>query len=279
MLHRARPKAVSYSALVTPKQKEELDAVAALNAAEGLGLSGLQPVVPDPPDIEGMLRGRRIGIEVRKLLEKDEAKSADLRRNVVQKNLAQLLSNEGPGEIDVRLQGCDLANLGNAGLRALERKLANVGRQLAGFVVAPGSAAVALASWAQTWPQDGKWPAGHTFVPLLVPAGVVWVCFTRTGSGGLISQISSQILRHTEWPPETLTDAVAAKRADLKNWPPLYAERWLVLPVGNWSRVTVLLAGTNPGGFQNTGFDRIYITQWFGGLTGPQRLESVRLDL
>jgi len=246
---------------VTPdkRRKTELRAVELLNVAEGIGLTELRNATADPPDVEGVLGARRVGIEVTFPIEEDELRTDTIFKRVVIPVVAKLAAAAAPGQAAIGLMNLTLRN--RSEIVALSASLGEVCLALSAFAFAPGShAAAAVGMFRQTLEDMGHWSIFD--VPL--PPGVESVLYTRLDSGPF----------HPFWSGSTggaifgagldvTEERIREKAAALPRWRDRYDERWLLIPVVWPSRTSVWQVKHDSTWFPNTGFDRIYITDSF----------------
>jgi hypothetical protein len=242
------------------KRAFELSVVQALNDARGLGLTDLRSPDTDPPDVEGRIGDRRIGIEVTQPVEETEVKTLALLKRVVLPEVEVRAASAAPGQAAVGTFNIALAHLERPQLLECAGSLADVVLQLAAVAVEPRSEATAasgqvreiLLAKPETW---------NLQLGVKLPLGFDLVRYTRLAEGTRMEALWIGGTRSAIFGPglDTTAERIKEKAAGLVRWPPGYDERWLLIPSLANSRTSVQQVQHDDRRFRETGFDKIWI--------------------
>lgn len=191
---------------------------------------------------------------------------------------AIVAATAAPGEVKVgRLQSLDLSHLDQDGCEKFANEIAAVAMGLASFAPEDGGEAVSMNSLLL---QSGKLllenPRRSIHDEIQLPIRVDYILFARTAARALLVTIGS-------WVGETIPgsgldevdERIRDKTTKLDRWPDRFDQRWLILPcVGFFSRTSVRQAKESGRHYPNTGFDRIYLMDNWGG-----RINFIQLNI
>ncbi len=248
---RFKPPAQLYS-----EPGEEIAAVAVLGRVMGLPLKGPMIVEPDPPDVQCLMSGEPIGIEVTAYVESDRVKMHPKQEQTGEELQKVLRGINGV----ILLSSCNpaISYLRAREIRTLAKKIAALVKPL------PGTMRIG----------DSR-----TFLrPQLQKAGLEVfdrIVFSPQAEGG-IQVATGRMHRRSSPALAALADVISDKASALPRWSISARERWLLI-VGSAfaSQVTIedLREGWVP--ITGSGFSRIYYVD-VSDL--PGREEGMRLD-
>jgi hypothetical protein len=192
------PRTDDCSVQLTEKQQMELRAVELLNAGAGLDLHDLRPASVDPPDVEGRLAERTVGIEVTRPIESGDKQTSHLFSEVVLPRVQTGAASAAPGAVSVGTHYLRLDHVGRAGLDSLANQLTDVVLSLSAFAERPGTRVVAASGQLRETLAETAYEPGErwTVRDLQLPLGIESVFFRRTEDGEL-SVVSSGALLPT----------------------------------------------------------------------------------
>lgn len=265
----------------TPQDKrdEEVRDVYELNKASALGLVGISARDEDPPDVEALLDGKRIGIEVTRPVERDDMETMVRLHEAVIPELKRLVAALGAGQVGFGTHRLRLHHLDHKGLKNFSKQLANAFVALAahakeGESVCSGEGIKLELMQSGRYPQSKDW----TYHEVPRPPGVDLAFYFRNATSPVTVQWMGGSDGATAGPQlDTAKRLIDEKAARLPAWPP-FDQRWLLLVGGPAARAMAEAVKYDKTRFPETGFDRIYLMDSWRWIKADPRINVVRLD-
>jgi hypothetical protein len=266
----------------TPEDKrdEEVRSVHELNKARALDLVGISARDDDPPDVEALLGGKRIGIEITRPVESEDLETMDRLHGAVIPRVRTLIAPLGAGQAGFGTHRLHLHHLDHNGLKSFSEQLADALVALAtlakdGESVCSGEGIKLRLVQSGRYPQSKDW----TYHEVSRPPGVDLAVYLRNATTPVtVSWLGGS--DGASWGPQldTAKRLIDEKAKDLPRWP-LFVERWLLLVGGAWARVTATAVQYDRTRFPDTGFDRIYLMDSWRWIKADPKVNVVRLDI
>jgi hypothetical protein len=261
------------------KRDEEVRDVHELNKARTLGLVAIASCEKDPPDVEAVLDGKRIGIEVTRPIGSDDIDTMARLHGAVIPQVRSLALRLGTGQGGFGTHRLHLHHLDHKGLKKFSRQIGEALAALAthakeGQAVCSGEGIKLQLVKSGRYPESKDWL--YREVPR--PTGVDLVVFNRNGTSPVtVSWLGGSDGASAGPHLDTAKRLIDQKAEDLPRWPP-YDHRWLLLVGGVGARVMAEGVKYDKTRFPGTGFDRIYLMDSWRWVKADPRINVVRLD-